>query len=145
MARLSADQRDYKEAFKKHYHAFTNWGDTGSLISKNMILTYCVECGIKYLVMRQEGIRSIDQARKDLYDDLSSHDFEKLLTKYLFITEYHFPVFTTIHRQVVRPSNFHQVCRYALCLSELNDPKHMEFLTVMEKISGWLNERVGGK
>lgn len=56
MTRLTADQRDYKEAFKKHYHAFINWGDTGSLISKNMILTYCVECGIKYLVMKKEGI-----------------------------------------------------------------------------------------
>ena len=50
--RLQADQRDYKNAFKKHYHAFSNWQATGSNPSKRLILVYCVECGLKYEVMK---------------------------------------------------------------------------------------------
>lgn len=30
---LRADQRDYKNAFKKHYHAYSNWQGTGSNLS----------------------------------------------------------------------------------------------------------------
>ncbi len=45
---LRADQRDYKNAFKKHYHAYSNWQGTGSNLSRRLILAYCVECGLKY-------------------------------------------------------------------------------------------------
>ena len=50
---LRADQRDYKNAFKKHYHAYSNWQGTGSNLSRRLILAYCVECGLKYEVMKQ--------------------------------------------------------------------------------------------
>ena len=35
---LRADQRDYKNAFKKHYHAYSNWQGTGSNLSRRLIL-----------------------------------------------------------------------------------------------------------
>ena len=44
--RLQADQRYYKNAFKKHFHAYSNWQATGSDPSKRLILVYCVECGL---------------------------------------------------------------------------------------------------
>ena len=55
---LRADQRDYKNAFKKHYHAYSNWQGTGSNLSRRLILAYCVECGLKYEVMGRVKIFS---------------------------------------------------------------------------------------
>ena len=57
--RLQADQRYYKNAFKKHFHAYSNWQATGSDPSKRLILVYCVECGLKYEVMKKERLVKI--------------------------------------------------------------------------------------
>lgn len=57
--RLQADQSYYKNAFKKHFHAYSNWQATGSDPSKRLILVYCVECGLKYEVMKKERLVKI--------------------------------------------------------------------------------------
>ncbi len=74
---LRADQRDYKDAFQKHLHAYTNWEANGSSASKRLILAYCVECGLKYVIMKQEKIFRTSEAQKDVSEALKSHDYRK--------------------------------------------------------------------
>lgn len=69
---LRADQRDYKNAFKKHYHAYSNWQGTGSNLSRRLILAYCVECGLKYEVMKQECLIQTTMHRVKLKQHLAS-------------------------------------------------------------------------
>lgn len=76
---LRADQRDYKNAFKKHYHAYSNWQGTGSNLSRRLILAYCVECGLKYEVMKQECLIQTTDAQGEVKTALGQHDLRKLL------------------------------------------------------------------
>ena len=139
---LKAYAQDYKNAFYKHYHAYINWNNTGSIISKRIILSYCVECGLKYLLMKQERLFSIESARDDLKNVLTSHDIQSILTKHLRQPSFVFPVFNTIHGQPVNSSKYHQAYRYALCPLDSDEIKCVMFYKELEKVSTWLNERV---
>lgn len=135
---LKADRRDYKQGFKKHYHAYNNWGDAGSIASKRLILAYCVECGLKYLLMKQERINVVTDARQDIQNKLKCHDFQILL-KSINRTEYRFPTIKTNHGEPIQPDNYHQACRYVIFQ---DDDKHAEYCKVLQEVSEWLNERV---
>ena len=135
---LRADKRDYKQGFKKHYHAYKYWGDAGSIISKQMILVYCVECGLKYLLMEQERISVVAEARQDIQKKLKCHDFQMLL-KSIHRTEYCFPTIRTKHDEPIQPDNYHQACRYAICQ---DDDNHAKYCAVLQEVSEWINERV---
>lgn len=139
--KLKADQRDFMNAFCKHYHAYNNWNDTGSIISKRVILSYCVECGIKYLIMKKERLISLDTARDDIKQDLGSHDIQLLLKKYLQQPSFSFPVFCTIHGEPVNPSSYHQAYRYALCPVDSDEEKCVKYCEELEKVSHWIDER----
>ena len=62
MAKIQAVQQDYKRAFQKHLHAYSNWDNKGSDISKRLVLVYCVECGLKYKLMESLKIHKYKDA-----------------------------------------------------------------------------------
>lgn len=139
MAKLRADQKNFKQAFKKHIHACDNW-QCGSDNSKRVILCYCVECGLKYLVMEENKIYRVSQAQEEIADILGSHDFRKLLKAVRKSGTYRFEDFQTEFGQTVTAENYHQVCRY--CIEENNKQTvHMEkYDDTLNKIADWLKE-----
>lgn len=138
---LRADQQDYRQAFRKHCHAYSNWNATGSIISRQLIMIYCIECGLKYLLMRQEGIYQVSDARSDIQSVLQSHDFLLLLKK-IGCSEYHFPAIRTKYNEPINPAAYHQVCRYAL--APLNDSlgRLRQYDAELKRIVEWLKTRV---
>ena len=61
MAKLRADKRNYKKAFTVHANSYDNW-NIGSPYSRRLLLCYCVECGLKCLIMENDNIYTISQA-----------------------------------------------------------------------------------
>ena len=55
MAKLRADKRNYKKAFTVHANSYDNW-NIGSPYSRRLLLCYCVECGLKCLIMENDKI-----------------------------------------------------------------------------------------
>lgn len=124
---LIADQRDYKNAFNKHYHAIKNWNGTGSDISRRLILVYAVECGLKYIVMNRGGWKCIeDIADEDMRKILRSHDFRELLKAIHWAGSYSFSCFKTKHKDTVEPKSFHQICRYSISPESHSDIQNYE-------------------
>ena len=62
---LPATQRELRSAYQKHAAAYYSWEKTESDISRRLILVYCVECGLKYLIMRDKQIMRIDEAANE--------------------------------------------------------------------------------
>lgn len=55
MAKLRADRKNYKKAFTTHADAYDKW-NIGSPYSQRLLLCYCVECGLKCLIMQDNNI-----------------------------------------------------------------------------------------
>lgn len=140
--RLQVDQRDYKNAFKKHYHAFSNWQATGSDPSKRLILVYCVECGLKYEVMKKERLNKTTDAQDDIQNDLRSHDLRRLLKRLNKAGVYTFPPIETKYGHPVHPEEYHQFCRYCIPSDERYISAVHQFDNTLEEIAKWIEEGV---
>ena len=136
---LTANKRNYKEAFKKHYHAFINWQSTGSETSKVLILAYAVECGLKFMIMEEARIYNTKNADDSIKNILHSHDYSKLL-KQVKWTQYSFIEFKTEHNDTVNTNNFHEFCRY--CIRENGTKEYLKFSEALRKIATQLDEDV---
>ena len=138
---IRADQRDYQSSFHKHYHSYLNGNDDHKIseISRLLLLVYCVESGLKCILMRNARIFSLEKASDELSSLLASHNFELLLIR-LPKSGYRFPPFKTKHGDQINANTFHQLCRYSIP----SDDKDMiqQYQRQLEKIAEWLNEKV---
>lgn len=139
---LRADQRDYKNAFKKHFHAYSNWQATGSDLSKRLILVYCVECGLKYQIMKKERLNKTDDAQGDIRDELLHHDLRRLLKRLNIVGMYNFPPIETIYGSSVHPKEYHQICRYCIPPDKRYISAIQQFDNTLEEIAKWIKEGV---
>lgn len=137
MAKLRADRRNYKKAFTTHAHAYDNW-NAGSDNSRRLLLCYCVECGLKCLIMLNDSIFELSQANEETKDALGSHDFRVLLKKVNQAGNYTLKQFITEFGETVIPSEYHQLCRYAIAPKDMNDLD--EFDHTLAEIKDWLKE-----
>ena len=137
MAKLRADRRNYKNAFKTHANAYDQW-NIGSDNSRRLILCYCVECGLKCLIMENDSIYKLSQANEETKAVLGSHDFRMLLKKVNQSGNYIFKQFVTEYGETVIPSEYHQLCRYKIAPKEIDDLN--EFDDTLVQIKEWLKE-----
>lgn len=139
---IRADQREFRSAFKKHLHAYLHWENTGSELSKRLILIYCVECGLKYKIMESKRIYQVTDAQEDLQKDLCSHNFYRLLMRLNQAATYQFPIIHTIHGDQVDPTTYHQFCRYSVQSTKDQQDNIQKYDNQLAKIADWLKERV---
>ena len=111
MARINANCKNYKGAYKKHAYTYEKLKD-GSDITKRLILCYCVESGLKYLIMEDRRIVKTSQADEEISQILRSHDFKVLLKAIRRAGTYQFKDFQTEYGDTVNAENYHQLCRY---------------------------------
>ena len=139
MARLRADRKNYKKAFNTHFQAYKTWNE-GSHNSKRVIMCYCVECGLKCLIMEDNKIYRLSQANEETVKILGSHDFRVLLKAVKKAGIYKFKDFQTKFEETVTPENYHQLCRYCIDVKD-NDMKIVEeFDKTLYAIAEWLEE-----
>ena len=74
---LSANKRNYKKAFTTHANSYDKL-NIGSDYSRRLLLCYCVECGLKCLIMQTDNINTVSQANEETAKVLHSHDFRTL-------------------------------------------------------------------
>ena len=108
MAKLRADRRNYRKAFTTHANAYDNW-NVGSDNSRRLLLCYCVECGLKCLIMINDRIFEVAQANEETKAVLGSHDFKILLKKVNQAGNYILNQFVSEYNETVIPSEYHQL------------------------------------
>lgn len=136
---INADRRDYKNAFYRHYTHYCNL-DNKKSSTASLLLTYSVECGLKYLLMHNCRIQNYKQAQADTVMNLNTHDFRRLLKSLNQLGTYKFESIRTIHGDSVEPKNYHELCRYAVKLDEVNYRKASTYDMNLQKIVKWIGE-----
>lgn len=141
MAKLRADKKNYKKAFTTHADAYDKW-NIGSPYSQRLLLCYCVECGLKCLIMQDNNIHKISQADDETVKILGSHDFKVLLKKVNQAGNYTFKSFPTEYNDTVGTSDYHQLCRYSIAPANKQITYLTEFDSTLVQIKDWLKEVV---
>lgn len=136
---LIADRHDYRDAFRKHIESAKKLSADHNKYSLNLLLSYCVECGLKYKIMEKNGIWNTKEAIEDIQKVLREHDFEKLLHA-LNVGEYKFSHFCNVHNETVTAKNYHEFCRYALRTND--ESEFLNYENTLRKIIEWLKEEV---
>lgn len=138
---IRADQCDYKRGFQKHYHTYLNWVPQSSEVSRQLVLVYCVECGLKFLIMKNNNIYRVSDAQENLATMLYSHDFELLLREGR-IGGYKFPQIETVYGDIVMPKTYHQLCRYSVSTKQDNVQHQRAYESQLKQIADLLSERI---
>lgn len=138
---LRADRRDYKRAFYKHFSTINSWPEQANLMSRELILVYCVESGLKYQLMKKYGLITLEDAIDDIQELFRTHDFQQLLSK-LCLGEYHFKSFRTNHNESVGPKTYHQFYRYGIMPKDEKEKTAADqYVVQLESIADWIKEQ----
>lgn len=78
--KLRANQKNYKKAFQRHADTYEKYINV-SKSSRSLILCYCVECGLKCLVMKNNKLYKVETANEEIKNVLGTHDIRVLLNE----------------------------------------------------------------
>ncbi len=142
---IIADKRDYGRGYRKHYEVYRRLKQENSDVnSRRLLLTYCVECGLKYMVLdkwHEENPRRIlngtDEKKKGI---LKSHNLEKLLRELGQQGNFKFPQLETVHKDIVDSEVLHQLYRYSIRLQEKEQEKGERLEETLQNVANWIRE-----
>ncbi len=142
---IIADKRDYRKGYKKHYELYKRLQSKNTDVnSRRLLLIYCVECGLKYLLLakwREESLKRIlqgsDEKKKEI---IKSHNLEKLLKELGQQGIFKFPQLATIHKDIVTSDAYHQLYRYCIELSEKEHAKEEKLEQTLNHVACWIEE-----
>ncbi len=143
---LRANQSEFKKAYRNGFTSYNELAQkTETDKSRKMLLFYSVECGLKYIFMKNKGCRSFEDCERLLskkeFATLTSHDIRSLL-KFLGV-EPAYPLpnnILTVHDQAAECKCYHEICRYNIGVAEV--AKFNEFELVLKRIAIWIRDEI---
>lgn len=142
---ILADKRDYKQGYRKHYITYKRLHcENADINSRRLLLVYCVECGLKYLLLdkwHEENPKNIllgdDEKKKNV---LRTHNLERILKELGQQGAFKFPQLLTIHRDSITIENYHQLYRYCIRIKEKDKIAESVYEEELRKIANWIEE-----
>lgn len=144
---ILADKRDYQRGYRKHYNAYkVLCGENTIIKSRRLLLTYCVECGLKYLLLdkwHENNPKKIIENKDDRrYSIIRSHNLDKILKELGQTGNFKFPAIKTNHKEVISTEDFHQLCRYGIEVIHGEEAKENKFEEELLKVAEWIGEEI---
>lgn len=144
---ILADKRDYQRGYKKHYCAYKTLREENSVVkSRRLLLTYCVECGLKCLLLdkwHENNPQKIIENKEDRRNGIiKSHNLEKILKELGQTGTFKFPQLQTNHHNLVTTEEFHQLCRYGVLVNSGDEIKEDSFEEELVKVAEWIGEAI---
>ncbi|HBA48120.1 MAG TPA: hypothetical protein DCZ91_10055 [Lachnospiraceae bacterium] len=144
---ILADMKDYRNGYRKHYCTYLELKQNNmSVRSRRLLLTYCVECGLKYLLLdnwHESNPEKIIKNKKDKRNKIiTSHNLEIILKELGQAGVFVFPQMTTVHKDTVIAENFHELCRYGIRIEKRDEEKESQYERELQKIAKWIGEEV---
>lgn len=131
---LKASVKDFLRSYNKLRNAYINSNLDNR--TRQLLLVYCVECGLKYLLMRD--VYKIHITTKD--DSFLSHDISVLLRKLGEYKAVGFNTFQTAYKENVGIVSFHQICRYNIAVAHDAELHCHEYEMKLKEIEEWIHE-----
>lgn len=144
---IVADKRDYVRGYKKHYSAYKSLVENGiAEKSRKLLLAYCVECGLKSLLLdkwNENSPKDILENKEDRRNAIiKSHNLEMILKELNQQGVFHFPRIRTVHNDMVSTEEFHQMCRYGIEVESREKEKEEVYEKELQKVAEWIGEEV---
>lgn len=130
---LTANEKNYKAAFNMHWSAFNGSHFHENNGTRILSLIYCVECGLKYKLMREKNFQG---------EELKTHDFRKLLKEMKEAGRSSFSEFKTKRGDSVTPNSYHELFRYKIEWKETDNEKIEKYNKELTDIANWLKESI---
>lgn len=142
---ILADKRDYMRGYQKHYAAYSKLSiDKSADRSRRLLLDYCVECGLKYLLLdkwHEDNPKVIINNKDDKRNGvIKTHNLEKILKELGQTGTFRFPQIATAHRENITSDNFHELCRYGIRIKDSDKDKEEQYEIELKKIADWIRE-----
>lgn len=141
---IRADRQDYKRGYKKKFAHYKKLRSTENDTNcRRLLLVYAVECGLKFLLLRQwcemnsELIR--DENKKRI---IGTHDLRYLLRELGQQGNWRFDTFHTTHGDLVTAKEYHQMYRYGVRVQKDDELKEKNMEEKMMQIAEWIEERM---
>jgi hypothetical protein len=147
---IVADKRDYKNGYRKHFFAYKRLvKDNDDTLSRCLLLAYSVECGLKFKLLDDWGITSVDEIREILQDKsnskhsvLSTHDLQKIIKELGQEGQFKFPQTRTIHKDPITIETYHQMERYGIREYDKSMSKSNDFEETLKRVADWIEEDI---
>lgn len=132
---LRASAKNYKDAFNMHWSTFNSSYFHENTGTKILSLIYCVECGLKYKLIREKKFSETAPA-------LKTHDFRELLKKMKEAGRCSFSTFKTKRGDSVEPKSYHELFRYKIAWEETDNENIKKYNEELTDIANWLKESI---
>lgn len=140
---ITADKRDYRKAYNRHKVSSEKL-DEKSSYSKNLLLFYSVECGLKYLLMNKWDILSINEIEQDEEKRrlLGTHNLKAILKVLGQQGLADFSSFRTNHGDIVDINTYHQAYRYGIECDKRDIGKVNNIQAELYNVDRWIEEEL---
>lgn len=140
---ILADKRDYVNGYKKHYSAYrVLLENKGAEKSRKLLLSYSVECGLKYLLLdkwHENNPKDILENKEDRRNKIiMSHNLDKILKELGQAGTFRFPQLATKHHEIVSSEDYHQMCRYGIDVEGNDMKKEEKYEMELKRIAEWI-------
>ena len=130
MAMLHFSKEELKKAFLKFSKIYSRSNSGPTHIKEDFLLyaIYAVECGLKFLFLKNRGIHTTDRLAEDDLTSIKTHDLNSLLRGVRMNGK--FPQFRRMKsRQSVSSEKFHELYRYGGRLDSECEKNLMQILS----------------
>lgn len=145
--KVTADKKNFKNSYKKHYYTYKTLDDkNSSKFSRQLLLFYSVECGLKCKLLEKWKLNSPKEIFENKNDErnrsIGSHNIKIIIKELGCEGRFSFSHFKTIHKDYISIESYHQVCRYGIKIDDKDKKVYDKFEIELRKIAEWLEEEI---
>lgn len=137
--RLNVKRKEFQDSYRRHYKLYQNTNVSDK--TRRLVLFYSVECGLKSLIMKENGNNTYEEMEKCCDKSITGHNIKAMLKHVNPRNEF---VLRNISLEngggSVPPEKFNELWRYGAAVEDMKEEEKAE--KVLVKIAEWINTRL---
>lgn len=139
---LNTTRNEFKKSFNAHFNLYVESEGTSSLNTRRLMIFYCVECGLKNLLLKQIGkntYEDLQQYKDSIHKDVAGHNLKEL-TKEIGIESAYPLKSIKLKKGSVQPRQYNELWRYGVTVENEEDAQREE--KTLYDIALWIKQRI---
>ena len=137
--RLNVKRKEFQDSYRRHYQLYQNTNVSDK--TRRLVLFYSVECGLKSLIMKENGNNTYEEMAKCCDKSVTGHNIKAMLKQINPRNEF---ILKNISLEnsggSVPPEKFNELWRYGVTVEDTEEEEKAE--KVLIKIAEWINTRL---
>lgn len=137
--RLNIKRKEFQDSYRRHYQLYQSTNVSGK--SRRLLLFYSVECGLKCLIMKENGNNTYEEMQRCCDKSVTGHNIKAMLKQVNPRNEF---VLKNISLEngggSVPPEKYNELWRYGAAIEDVAEEIRAE--KVLVKIAEWIHTRL---